>query len=128
MAAVDRLNGKFWSEAVRHLAIRRAAWLSNPSSPDRLTISPEVKPTLADFVQNLAGDTEGLLVLAYVARRNGVERNALFAAFTEAKIDIGAELDIAERLRTISPRAIGLTAEQLESVRELAERRGTHGA
>jgi hypothetical protein len=28
MVAIDQLNGKFWSEAVRHLAIRRAKWLS----------------------------------------------------------------------------------------------------
>jgi hypothetical protein len=119
MAAIDRLNGKFWSEALRHLAIRRAAWLANESSSDRLAISPDAKPTLADFVQNLAGDTEGLLVLAYVAQRNGVERSALLAAFTEAKVDIETELAIAKRLLAISPRAISLTADQLKGVHEL---------
>lgn len=127
MTAIDRLNGKFWSEAVRHLAIRRAAWLSDASSPDRLAISPDAKPTLADFIQNLAGDTESLLVLAFVARRNGVGQKALVSAFADAKVDIGTELGIAERLLAISPRAIGLTAEQLESVREWAKPRSEHG-
>ncbi len=123
MAAIDRLNGKFWTEALRHLAIRRAAWLANVSSSDGLAIHPDAKPTLADFIQNLAGDTENLLVLAYVALRNGVERSALVAAFTEAKVDIEAELHIAERLLAISPRAISLTADQLKSIHELVEAR-----
>lgn len=126
MAAIDRLNGKFWTEALRHLAIRRAAWLANVSSSDRVAIHPHAKPTLADFVQNLAGDTESLLVLAYVALRNGVEKNALVAAFAEAKVDIEAELNIAERLLAISPRAISLTADQLKSVHELVEAKGGH--
>jgi hypothetical protein len=93
------------------------------SSSDRLAIHPDAKPTLADFVHNLAGDTESLLVLAYVAVRNGVEQSALVAAFAEAKVDIEAELHIAERLMTISPRAISLTADQLKSVHELVEAR-----
>lgn len=127
MAAIDRLNGKFWSEALRHLAIRRAAWLANVTSPDRLAISSDAKPTLADFIQNLAGDTEGLLVLAYVAQRNGVERSALAAAFAEAKVDIETELGMAERLLAISPHAMSLTAEQLQCVHEFAETRSKHG-
>jgi len=121
MAAIDRLNGKFWIEALRHLAIRRAAWLTNEVSPGRLALPSDAQPTLADFVQNLAGDTENLLILAYVAQRNGVERGVLLAAFTEAKIDMETELNIAERLLAISPRAIGLTAVQLKIVRELLE-------
>lgn len=119
MAAIDRLNGKFWSEVLRHLAIRRAVWLADVSSTDRLVLRSDAKPTLADFVQNLVGDTEGLLVLAAIAQRNGVERVALVAAFAEAEVDIETELGIAERLLAISPRAISLTAEQLDSVRDL---------
>lgn len=121
MAAVDRLNGKFWNEALRHLAIRRAAWLAIASSPDRVAIHPDAKPTLADFIQNLAGDTENLLVLAFVALRNGVEKSALVDGFSKAKVNIEAELNIAERLLAISPRAISLAADQLNSVRELVD-------
>jgi len=127
MGAIDRLNGKFWSEAMRHLAIRRAAWLASTPSSDRLAINPVAKPTLADFIQHLAGDTDNLLVLAYVAERNGVDKVALATAFVEARVDIGAELDIAARLLAISPRAISLTADQLESVRQLTSIRGTRG-
>jgi hypothetical protein len=126
MAAIDGLNGKFWTEALRHLAIRRAALLAEVPSSDRLAIHPDARPTLADFVQNLGGDTESLLVLAYVALRNGVEKSALVAAFAEAKVDIEAELNIAGRLRAISPRAISLTADQLKSVHELVEATDVH--
>lgn len=118
MTAIDQLNGKFWSEAVRHLAIRRAKWLSSPTGPNSVAISAAAKPTLADFIRALAGDTENLLSLVYVAQRNGVDRAVLTAAFKVAEIDISAEIAIADHLLAISPRAIGLNALQLDVARE----------
>ena len=119
MAAIDQLSGKFWSEAVRHLAIRRTTWLSSRAAPDGVALGAEAKPTLADFIRALAGDTENLLALAYVAQRNGVDRVALAAAFKTAEVDIGAEIAIAEHLLAISPRAIGLSEAQLDAAREV---------
>ncbi len=119
MAAIDQLNGKFWSEAVRHLAIRRAQWLSSRAGPAGVALSAEVKPTLADFIRNLAGDTENLLALAYVAQRNGVDKATLATAFEVAEVDISSEIVIAERLLTISPRAIGLNEAQIDAAREV---------
>jgi hypothetical protein len=119
MTATDQLNGKFWSEAVRHLAIRRVKWLSSRTAPDSVAPSAEAKPTLADFIRALAGDTENLLALAYVAQRNGVDRDALAAAFKAADVDINAEIAIAEHLLAISPRAIGLNEAQLDAAREV---------
>ena len=119
MAAIDQLNGKFWSEAVRHLAIRRAVWLSTHEKPNEVAFNSEVKPTLADFIRSLAGDTENLLALVYVAQRNGVDKALLAAAFDAAGVDISAEIAIAEHLFAISPRAIGIDQAQLGAAREL---------
>lgn len=121
MTAIDQLNGKFWSEAVRHLALRRAKWLSDPVVLNGTVLSAELRPTLADFIDDLAGDTENLLGLAYVAQRNGVDIAALAAAFSEAGINIGAEIVIAEQLLKISPRAISLNKEQLDIVRKVSQ-------
>ena len=59
MLAIDQLGGKFWSEAVRHLAIRRATWLSGrpglQNNGDSPPLGPEARPTLADFIGNLGG-------------------------------------------------------------------------
>lgn len=57
MCAIDQLNGQFWSEAVRHLAIRRAKWLSDPNLPHDVVLSAEAKPRLVDFIRALSGDT-----------------------------------------------------------------------
>jgi hypothetical protein len=122
MTAIDQLNGKFWSEAMRHLAIRRAAWLSGSGAKnkrDGVVLGPEVKPTLADFISDLSGDTENLLALVYVALRNGVGKSALVNAFKEAGMDLRAEIGIAERLLAISPRAMGLTEAQVDEARGL---------
>lgn len=119
MTAIDQLNGKFWSEALRHLAIRRAKWLSSVTEPNSIVINAEVKPTLVDFIRFLAGDTENLLALTYVTQRNGLDRATLAAAFKAAQVDINAEITIAEHLLAISPRAIGLNKEQIDSAREV---------
>jgi hypothetical protein len=119
MTAIDQLNGKFWSEAVRHLAIRRAKWLSGRAAPNGVVLSAEAKPTLADFIRALAGDTENLLALAYVAQQNGIDRAALASSFKEAEVDINAEIAIAKRLLAISPRAIGLNEAQLDAARKV---------
>lgn len=119
MAAIDQLNGKFWSEAVRHLAIRRVKWLSNSDTLACGTLGQEAAPTLVDFIRTLAGDTENLLAFAYVAQQNGVDRGVLATAFRAAEVDVNAELAIAENLLAISPRAIGLSEAQLNAARWL---------
>lgn len=121
MAAVDQFHGKFWSEAVRHLAIRRARWLSGPTATDSIAFSAEAKPTLADFIRALAGDTENLLTLAYIAQQNGVDKAALASAFKAAEVDLRSEISIAERLLAISPRTIGVNELQLEAVRRISD-------
>jgi hypothetical protein len=119
MTAIDQLNGKFWSEAVRHLAVRRANWLTYGTGPDSIVLGAEVRPTLADFIRALAGDTENLLALVYTVRQNGGDKAALATAFKEAEVDLNAEIDFAEHLLKISPRAIGLGRVQLDATREV---------
>lgn len=119
MTAIDQLNAKFWSEAVRHLAIRRAKWLSDRTEPNGIALNAEARPTLAEFIRALAGDTENLLALAYAARQNGVDKTALANAFKEADVDLDAEIKIAAYLLEISPRAIGLSEVQLDAAREI---------
>jgi hypothetical protein len=121
MTAIDQLNGRFWSEAVRHLAIRRAKWLSGVAAPEGVAFSAEAKPTLADFIRALAGDTENLLALAHISLQNGVDKAVLAGAFKEAQVDIQAEIAIAEHLLAVSPRAIGLDEAQLEAAREIVQ-------
>ncbi|WP_158945321.1 hypothetical protein [Granulicella sp. S190] len=119
MAAIDQFNGKFWTEAVRHLAVRRAKWLSGNAASDDIRVPAETKPTLVDFIQDLAGDTENLVALIYVMHQSGVDDTELAAAFTTAEVDINNEIVLAERLLTISQRAIGLNEAQLSVAREL---------
>jgi hypothetical protein len=116
MIAIDQLNGKFWTEAVRHLAVRRAKWDSTYEIQGGTAFAVETTPTMVDFLRAIDGDTENLLALAYVALRNGVSEATLAVAFTDAQIDIHAELKIAEHLRTLSPKAIGLDKEQLDII------------
>jgi hypothetical protein len=118
MIAIDQFNGKFWSESIRHLAIRRA-WLSTGTAPSGAALSADTEPTLADFIRALAGDTENLLALVYVALRNSVERAALAAAFKAAEVDLRAEIALAELLLAISPRAIGVDSAQLDAARQV---------
>lgn len=123
MVAIDQFHEKFWSEADRHLAIRRAKWLTGPTASDGVAFSADAKPTLADFIRDLAGDTENLLILAYTAEQNGVDRAALASAFKAAEVDLRSEIGIAERLLAISPRSIGLNELHLESARKIADER-----
>ncbi len=113
MSAIDQLNGKYWAESLRHLAIRRVKWLSGST-----VLGTEARPTLADFIKSLAGDTENLLTLVYVAQQNDVESAVLTAAFEEAQVDLGAEIAIADHLLAISPRTIALDATHLNVIRE----------
>jgi hypothetical protein len=123
MAAIDQLNGKFWIEAKRHLAVRRATWLSGTglrqTNADVVALDPETKPTLADFIRDSAGDTEGLLTLVQVALLNHVEKSALVDAFKEARVDLGAEIEIAMQLLEISPRAANFGQAQIDAASEL---------
>lgn len=118
MRAIDPLNGKYWAGCFRHLAIRRAKWLSSPAGQSDVVLDVETKPTFADFIRSLAGETEDLLSLVYVARQNGVDEAVIAAALKEAEVDLGSEITIADRLLAISPRTIGLSTAQIDTVRE----------
>lgn len=123
MTAIDQLNGKFWIEAKRHLAIRRATWLAGTgirqAGTDVVALDPETKPTLTDFIRDLAGDTEGLLNLVHIALLNHVEKRVLADAFREAGVDLGGEIEIAKRLLEISPRAANLRQAQIDAANGL---------
>jgi hypothetical protein len=49
-----------------------------------------------------------------------VDKAALAAAYKEAKVDINAEVALAEHLLAISPRAIGLSEAVLDAVRQVS--------
>ena len=123
LTAIDLLNGKFWMEAKRHLAIRRATWLSGRTTQqlnvEIVSLDPETKPTLADFIRDLAGDTEGLLNLLQMALLNGVEKSAIVNAFAESGVDLRAEIAMAKRLLEISPRAANLGQAQIDAASDL---------
>ncbi|MBW5287918.1 hypothetical protein [Burkholderia gladioli] len=74
---------------------------------------------ISDFIRALAGDTENLLALACVAQQNRVDKVVIANAFVEAEINLHAEIELAERLLSISPRAIGLDKAQIDAAREI---------
>ncbi len=119
MSAIDPHDRKFWSEAARHLAVRRARWLSVDSGAEVLPLPDTVRPTLADFISRLKGDTDGLLDLAYVLQRNGTVSERIAAAFDQAEVDLGKELRLVDRLRTLSPRLTSISEEQLKAVKAM---------
>jgi hypothetical protein len=84
-----------------------------------IALDPETQPTLADFVADLAGDTEGLLNLVQIASLNHVAKHTLAAAFKEAGVDLAKEVAIARRLLEISPRAAALGQAQIEAASAL---------
>lgn len=125
MSAIDPLDQQFWSEAARHLAVRRARWLSANAGADGLALPDSVRPTVADFISRLKGDTDELLNLAYVLQRNGLAPKTIAAAFEEAGIDLGEEVRLAERLRALSPKLTSISEVQLEAVQALAPTKPT---
>ena len=60
MSSIDQFDRGYWSAAMRHLAIRRAVWLSrshpDPSPSAIAAFEADTKPTLTDFLGELAGD------------------------------------------------------------------------
>jgi hypothetical protein len=123
MSSIDQFDRGYWSAAMRHLAIRRAVWLSrshpDPSPSAIAAFEADTKPTLADFLGELAGDSEGLLGFLEVALRNRVDRDSLKRALVAARIDLHAEVTLAERLLDLAPRRVGIGPEQLASARSL---------
>lgn len=115
MASIDQLNRKFWAEATRHLAIRRAKWLSD----ENVVLGTETKPTLADFIYTLSGDTENLLAFVYVALQNDISEETIVTAFNAANVNIKAEIAIADSMCVMSPEKFALGKAQLDAVREI---------
>ena len=123
MTAIDSLNTIYWKECARHLAIRRAVWLSGRAAAqglgDIIILDDLTAPTLADFVSDLNGDTEGLLGFIDAAVRNGVDRSALKTALNEAAADLNSEILLAERLLELAPKRAGISAAQIELARSI---------
>ncbi|MHB8390265.1 MAG: hypothetical protein ACYDBH_11885 [Acidobacteriaceae bacterium] len=123
MAAIDQLDRRYWSEAARHLAIRRAVWLAKrdpePSRVAEAAFDEGTKPALADYVRDLTGDIEGLLALVEVALRNDVNPETLKRALTDAGIDLLTDIALAERLLKLDAKRAGFSPEQISSARAL---------
>ena len=125
MSAIDKLDRNFWSEAMRHLAIRRAIWLTKgrpaPRSAAEVALDETTRPVFADYIRDLTGDLPGLLALIEVASRNGVDPATLKRAFIEAEINLQADVDMAERLLKLDPKRAGFSPAQISSARALLD-------
>jgi hypothetical protein len=125
MTAIDQFNRRYWSEAARHLAIRRAVWLTKRHSESSLAAEVEfddgTTPTLADYIRDLTGDLEGLLALVEVALRNGVEPETLKRALVEAGGNLQTDVDLAERMLKLDPKRVRFSSEQISSARALLD-------
>ena len=123
MAAIDRLDLGYWSQALLHLATRRAVWLVNPreSVTEKLVFNDQIAPTLADFIPEFNGDTESLLGLVEVLVRNGVALESVKHAIGQTNVDLVKEIRQAERLLQLSPKHFRITANQISVARTLVD-------
>jgi len=123
LEAIDRLDRGYWRDAMRHLAIRRAVWLSaqhiDGSQAPGIALDPGITPTLVDYIRDLAGNVENLLAFIDVALRNQVDRGTLRAAIDGAGIDLSSTIEFAERLMKLDPRRAGVGEAQLSAGRSL---------
>jgi hypothetical protein len=123
MASIDHSDQGYWGDALRHLAIRRAAWLGSKQSESSpvaaVAFDDTTRPTLEDFVRRLRGDVQGLMGFIEVALRNRVDPVKLKQALDVVYIDLRKESALAERLITLDPKRAGMTQEQLAAAATL---------
>ncbi|MFA6223418.1 MAG: hypothetical protein WC647_14000 [Desulfomonilaceae bacterium] len=122
MATIDISNRRYWSEALRHLAIRRAVWVGD-AQPFAAVFGEQSKPSLGDFFMELSVETEGLFALLEVALRNRVDRQTLQQTLIESGIDLAAQIAFADRLRDTDSKRAGISSDQLSAVRSLLDRK-----
>jgi hypothetical protein len=126
MSNIERLAGGYWSEAFRHLAIRRALWV-NSDLPLEAIFQEHAKPSFGDFLRELSEDAEALLILLNVALKNNVRRDILKTAIDESKINLLAQIDLADRLLVIDRRRAGIGPEQIATARSFLDRQVSSG-
>src|ERR1700733_6000529 len=86
MSVIDRFDRSYWTDALRHIAIRRAIWSADMNLTSHATFREAAKPAFVDFVAQLSSDTENLLALIEVALRNKVKPETLLQALDKAGI------------------------------------------
>ena len=74
-------------------------------------------PSLGAVLRALSGDVENVLALLEAALRNGVGKEQLNEALTEAGIDLPASIAFAERLMAIDKRRAAISEAQLSAAR-----------
>lgn len=119
LLAIDQFHQPFWNEALRHLAVRRSAWLSEGKAREEIALDDTAAPTLADFVRSLQGETEELLHLALASDTNKFPAGAIATAFLEAGVDWQKEVALARTLLQITPRSIRLNEGHMKRVSEI---------
>ena len=126
MSSIERFGGVYWSEAFRHLAIRRAVWVKS-DIPLAATFQEHAKPSFGDFLRELSGDPEALLALLDVALKNKVRRDILKTSIDETGINLLAQIDLADRLLAIDRRRAGIGPEQISTARSFLDRQASSG-
>ena len=126
MSSIERLGGVYWSEAFRHLAIRRAVWVKS-DIPLAATFQEHAKPSFGDFLRELSGDSEALLALLDVALKNKIRRDILKTSIDETGINLLAQIDLADRLLAIDRRRAGIGPEQISTARSFLDRQASSG-
>jgi hypothetical protein len=118
MSAIDRFNRKYWDEALRHIAIRRAIW-SADVHPGPTAFPGDTRPSFRDFIEELSGDTENLLALIEAALRNGVDAKKMKQLLSESGVDLKACIGFAERLIVLSQQRAEVGSQQVTAARLL---------
>jgi len=125
MTAIDRRDQHYWSEAIRHLAIRRALWTAaaedggHSNSPIEIGFSPDTAPSLGQFFCGFRENIESLLAMLEASLRNGVSVETLQNAIQFANIDLAAQVKFAKQLRDISPKHYPISDNQIAAATRL---------
>jgi hypothetical protein len=116
MRAIDWLNSTYWTEALRHLAVRRALWTADKKNLAAWW-DDDTKPDLLEFIYSLSNDVENLLAFLEVAIRNGLKTTQLQTAL--GLIDFPDQLDYAVRLFDLNPTKVNISKQQIEIAQTL---------
>jgi hypothetical protein len=104
--AIELFDQTFWSTLYMHLLIRRALYENARAGDVVITapLGPDVQPTLASMLANVAGVTPAFFQGLDGLTRNGVSVDRVTAALSEGGINLPMLVDSARRLNEIDPR------------------------
>lgn len=125
LQAIDHLDQGYLVDFVRHLAIRRAVWLSGTKADvtSGIIFDDNTPPTLADFIRRFVGDAQQLFPFIDVALKNQVAPETLRTAIALSGVELSKQIALGERLLAADAKRAGIAEQQLSAARSLISER-----